>query len=139
MKIVNTLESLKNKVKVLDYSFFIHNWEIILYPLKLVPVGLVYGTLVILFMKHCDGYHSIIKVQDPLFRSHLLRIRRVNIAATLALTVPLATILIIKIGRLIILDIIKIDINSNNIINNDDINNNLIPIFTILKNKAYFK
>ena len=134
-----TLNDLVVNAQNWDYSFFINNHEIILYPLKLVPAGLVYGTLVRSFMKHCDDYHSIMKERDISHRLHLLRIRRVNIATTLGVIIPIATCLILKIGRLSILDGISISINSNNIINNDDINNSLIPIFTILKNKAYFK
>lgn len=65
-----------------------NNQELIVYPLKLIPMGLVYGTVVRLFMKHCDDCNSIHQNKDIGMRTHLLRLRRVNIAITLALTAP---------------------------------------------------
>lgn len=121
-----TLNELILKGQNLDFvrsSFFINNHEFIVYPLKLIPIGLVYGTIVRLFMKHCDDYNSIIRERNVSLRrrTHLLRVRRVNIATTLAITAPIATILLLKFGSTKILDGIKIGGVSNN---DTTVNNN---------------
>jgi len=130
-----TLNELILKGQNLDFSFLINNQELIVYPLKLIPIGLVYGTIIRLFVKHCDDYTSIQKETDILKRIHLLRVRRVNIATTLALTAPIATILLIKFGQLNIFDGIKIGINKDNIVNNSNELLNYIGIFTTLQKK----
>ena len=128
-----TLNELILKGQHLDFSFLIQNQELIVYPLKLIPVGLVYGTIIRLFMKHCDDNSINSRNYDLETRLHLLRVRRVNIALTLALTAPVATILLLKFGRLSIFDGLKIGGNTDNNIKNELLN--YIPIFFNKKKK----
>jgi len=107
--------------------------------MKLIPIGIVYGTIVRLFMKHCDDYNSIKMEKNPLTRAHFLRVRRVNIATTLALTAPICTILLIKFGKLSLFDGLKIGVacDPNNALarENNELLNNLLPIFTYFSSK----
>jgi len=147
-----TLNELILKGQNLDFSFLINNHEILVYPLKLLPAGLVYGTIVRLFMKHCDDYNSIIKERDLIFRTRLLRIRRINPlgATTLAITAPIATLLFLKLGTMSIFDGIKIGAitppsvtHQGNLVN--EVLLNYIPLFTIFakhkqkKKNLFFK
>lgn len=151
-----TLNELILKGQNLDFSFLFNNQEFIVYPLKLIPIGIVYGTIVRLFMKHCDDYNSIKMEKNALLRAHFLRLRRINIATTLAITAPIATILFLKFGSRLgesIFDGIKIGVPSlptagpdkDKIVTNELINS-FIPIFTIFasainknKNKNKYK
>jgi len=128
-----TLNELILKGQHLDFSFLIQNQEYIVYPLKLIPVGLVYGTIIRLFMKHCDDNSINSRNYDLETRLHLLRVRRVNIALTLALTAPVATILLLKFGKLSIFDGVKIGGNTNNIVKSELLN--YIPLFISLFKK----
>lgn len=67
-------------------------------------------------------------------RLHLLRVIRVNIALTLAITAPVATILFLKFGRLSIFDGIKIGGNTDNILKNELLN--YIPLFSLFPKKT---
>jgi hypothetical protein len=74
--------------------------------------------------------------KDLLTRAHFLKVRRINIAVTLALTAPIATILFLKFGKLsLFYGIHRFFEDKNKIVNNNELLNNLIPIFTTLLKK----
>jgi len=128
-----TLNELILKGQNLDFSFLIKNQELVVYPLKLISVGLVYGAVVRLFMKHCDDYNSINRINDIGSRTHFLRVRRVNIAVTLALTAPMATILLVKFGKVSIFDSLglKLGVNKDNLVNSNELLNNILLFSTL--------
>jgi hypothetical protein len=130
-----TLNELILKGQNLDFSFLMKNQELVIYPLKLISVGLVYGTVVRLFMKHCDDYNSINRIKNIGEKTHFLRVRRVNIAVTLALTAPLATVLLVKFGKVSIFDSLglKLGVNKNNIVNSNELLNNILQEATPLR------
>lgn len=55
-----------------------------IYPVRLIPYGLIYGTIVRTIMSptDCDNYNQILQISDLNERIRMLKIKRVNIAVT---------------------------------------------------------
>jgi hypothetical protein len=91
-----TLNQLVDIIQNFNFSMVLDNTELLVYPISLLPFSLIYYKLVRSYMRHCDSIDDIRRIKNERLRMHQLRIRRVSIAATVGLIIPLSTLMILK-------------------------------------------